>query len=102
MFGAPKYAYLAKYAGSEFQNIWFGLYHTWIGSRSVDKSAIWFGFLITYFDRFLERGGGVPAVVGLSILCEIFKMPTKGMTVAKHLCNKIKVILYFILQSFPH
>ena len=31
----------------------------WIGSPSVDKSAIWFGFLITYFRRYLERSGGV-------------------------------------------
>ena len=31
----------------------------WIGSTSVDRSAYWFVFLITYFQRYLERSGGV-------------------------------------------
>ena len=33
--------------------------HTMSQSPCVDRSAIWFGFLITYFWRYLERSGGV-------------------------------------------
>ena len=29
------------------------------GSLSVDRSVIWFGFVITYFQRYLERSDGV-------------------------------------------
>ena len=29
------------------------------GSLSVDRSVIWFGFVIMYFQRYLERSDGV-------------------------------------------
>ena len=48
-----------RFRGSEYL-VWLLIWQ-WIGSPSVDKSAIWFGFLITYFRRYLERSGGVLA-----------------------------------------
>ena len=46
-----------RFRGSEYL-VWLVITQ-WIGSPSVDRSAIWFGFFITYFRRYLERSGGV-------------------------------------------
>ena len=47
---------LTRFRGSEYL-VWL-VTTQWIGSP-VDRRVFWFGFLITYFWRYLERSGGV-------------------------------------------